>query len=173
VLSLSYTQKGVTLIELMIGISIMAILIAIGLPSFRSMIQNSQIRTATESIQNGLQLARAEAVRRNEQVNFILGTGTSWTVSTVAGTTIQSRPSSEGSVNVTVTVTPAGATTATFNALGRLANPTTAPTQFDLDVPTTILSASQSRELRVNITSGGQIRTCDPFITATGDPRKC
>lgn len=172
-LNKSNTQKGVTLIELMIGIAIMAILLAVGLPGFKVWMLNTQIRTATESMQNGLQLARAEAVRRNEQVNFILGTGTSWTVSTVAGTAIQSRPSSEGSVNVTVTVTPAGATTATFNALGRLANPTTAPTQIDLDVPTTILPANVSRELRINITSGGQIRTCDPIFTATDDPRKC
>jgi type IV fimbrial biogenesis protein FimT len=157
----------------MIGIAIMAILLAVGLPGFKVWMLNTQIRTATESMQNGLQLARAEAVRRNEQVNFILGTGTSWTVSTVAGTAIQSRPSSEGSVNVTVTATPAGATTATFNALGRLANPTTAPTQIDLDVPTTILPANESRELRINITSGGQIRTCDPIFTATDDPRKC
>jgi len=169
----SSKQRGVTLIELMIGVAIMAILLAIGLPGFNVWIQNTQIRTATESIQNGLQLARAEAVRRNEQVNFILGTGTSWTVSTVAGTAIQSRPSSEGSVNVIVTVTPAGATTATFNALGRLTNTTTAPTQIELDVPTTILAADVSRELRINISSGGQIRSCDPSITATGDPRKC
>lgn len=169
----SSKQRGVTLIELMIGIAIMAILLAVGLPGFKVWMLNTQIRTATESIQNGLQLARAEAVRRNEQVNFILGTGTSWAVSTVAGTAIQSRPSSEGSVNVTVTATPAGATTATFNALGRLANPTTAPTQIDLDVPTTILPANESRELRINITSGGQIRTCDPIFTATDDPRKC
>jgi len=169
----SSKQRGVTLIELMIGIAIMAILLTVGLPGFKVWMLNTQIRTATESMQNGLQLARAEAVRRNEQVNFILVTGTSWTVSTVAGTTIQSRQSSEGSVNVTVTVTPAGATTATFNALGRLANPTTAPTQIDLDVPTTILPANVSRELRINITSGGQIRTCDPIFTATGDPRKC
>ena len=174
-LSRTYPQKGVSLIELLIGVSIMAILLAIGMPSFNSWIQNTRIRTATESIQNGLQLARAEAVRRNEQVNFILGTGSSWTVSTVAapGTVIQSRSSNEGSTNVTVVATPAGATTATFNTLGRIANTAAAPTQIDVDMSTTILPASQSRELRVNITSGGQIRTCDPIITATDDPRKC
>lgn len=174
-LILSQKQQGVTLIELMIGIAIMAILLTIGLPSFNVWMQNAQIRTATEAIQNGLQLARAEAVRRNEPVSFILGTGTSWTVSTVAapGTAIQSRASSDGSVNVTVTVTPVGATTATFNALGRLTNPATAPTQIDLDVPTSIIPASQSRELRINITSGGQIRSCDPIFTASDDPRKC
>lgn len=172
---LRFAQGGVTLIELMIAIIIVSILLTIALPNFSAWIQNTQIRTATESIQNGLQLARAEAVRRNEPVSFILGAGSGWTVSTVAvpGTPIQSRASSEGSVNVTVVVSPGGATTATFSALGRLTNPAAAPTQIDLDVPTSILPASQSKELRINITSGGQIRSCDPNITANDDPRKC
>lgn len=170
-----FVQKGVTLIELMITIVIVSILLTIALPSFNAWIQNTQIRTATESIQNGLQLARAEAVRRNESVNFILGAGTGWTVSTVAapGTPIQSRVSGEGSANVTVVVTPSGATTATFGALGRLTNTAAAPTQIDLDVPTSILPASQSKELRINITSGGQIRSCDPNVSASDDPRRC
>lgn len=173
--SLRFAQGGVTLIELMIAIIIVSILLTIALPNFAAWVQNAQIRTATESIQNGLQLARAEAVRRNEPVSFILGAGSGWTVSTVAvpGTPIQSRASGEGSVNVTVTVTPLGATTATFSALGRLTNPTTAPTQIDLDVPTSILPPSQSKELRINITSGGQIRSCDPSVIASDDPRKC
>lgn len=163
------------MIELMIAVVIVAILLSIALPNFSAWIQNAQIRTATESIQNGLQLARAEAVRRNEPVNFILGTGSGWTVSTVAvpGTPIQSRASGEGSTNVTVGVSPGGATTATFNALGRIANPATALTQIDLDVPASILPADQSKELSINISSGGQIRTCDPNITASDDPRKC
>lgn len=172
----SSKQRGVTLIELMIGVAIMAILLAVGLPGFKVWMQNTQIRTATESMQNGLQLARAEAVRRNERVRFVLGNSTSWTVSTDAGTQIQSRPSSDGSSNVTITVTPVGATTATFNALGRIvanADATSSLTQINLDVPTSLISASQSRDLRIYITSGGQIRSCDPSITATGDPRKC
>lgn len=170
-----FKYSGFSLIELMVAIVIMAILLTIALPDFKVWMQNSQIRTATEAVLNGLQLARAEAVRRNEPVNFILGSGTSWTVSTVAdpGTPIQSRASGEGSVNVTVSVTPAGATTATFNTLGRLANSAAAPTQIDLDVPTSIIPASQSKDLRINITSGGQIRSCDPNVTDDDDPRKC
>ncbi len=165
-------QKGVTLIELMIGISIMAILLAAGLPSFQTWVQNTQIRTSTESVQNGLQLARAEAVRRNEQVSFILGTGTSWTVQTVStGTVLQSGLSSEGSVNVTPTVTPTGATTATFDPLGRLTNPSTAPTQIEMKIPS--MPTNVGRPLRIIISSYGLVRTCDPYFTAAGDPRKC
>jgi type IV fimbrial biogenesis protein FimT len=168
-LILSQKQQGVTLIELMVAIAILAILLTLGIPNFTVWMQNTQIRTATESIQNGLQLARAEAVRRNEPVSFILGTGTSWTVQTVAaGTVIQSRASSEGSVNVTVTVT--GGNTATFNELGRLYNPATAPTRIDLK---SSILGNQGRNLRIDITAGGQIRSCDPMFTDSNDPRYC
>ena len=66
--------KGFTLVELLIGIAIIGILLALAAPNFAVWIQNSKIRTAAESIQNGLQLARAEAVRRNAQVRFQLTT---------------------------------------------------------------------------------------------------
>lgn len=176
VLNFRFPQKGVTLIELMIAIVIMAILLAIALPSFKTWMLNTQIRTATESIQNGLQLARAEAVRRNERVKFVLGAASSWAVSTDAGTAIQSRTSSEGSSSVTVTVTPLNATTATFNALGRIVantDTTSSLTQIDLGVPTSILPANLSQSLSIMITSGGQVRSCDPRFNATSDPRAC
>ena len=43
-------QRGVSLIELMVGLTIMAILLAFGLPGSTAWIQNSQIRTAAESV---------------------------------------------------------------------------------------------------------------------------
>ena len=85
-------QRGVTLIELAIGLSITAIVIAAGVPSFMEWMQNAQVRTAAESLQSGLQLARGEAVRRNLPVIFQLTdslanscavstSGTGWVVS--------------------------------------------------------------------------------------------
>jgi len=60
---LARRQQGVTLIELMVGIAILATLLAMGIPAFTGWIQDTQVRTAAESILNGLQTARAEAVR--------------------------------------------------------------------------------------------------------------
>lgn len=67
-----YGQHGVSLIELTIGLVIVGILLVLGTPAFRSWIQNAQIRTTAEAIHNGLQLARAEAVHRNNLVRFQL-----------------------------------------------------------------------------------------------------
>lgn len=167
---------GFTLVELLIAVAIFGIVLALGIPGFKVWMQNAQIRTATESLQNGLQMARGEAVRRNEKVKFVLGSGTSWTVSTDAGTQLQSRLSSEGSKNVTLTVTPTGAARVTFNSLGRVVVNTDGSasfTQINVDVPASLISASQSRDLRVLVTAGGTIRTCDPSITTAGDPRVC
>jgi type IV fimbrial biogenesis protein FimT len=65
-------QLGVTLIELCVVMAIVAILYSQAAPAFSAWVQNAQIRTAAESIQSGLQLARSEAIRRNRSVIFWL-----------------------------------------------------------------------------------------------------
>ncbi|MBK7423660.1 MAG: GspH/FimT family pseudopilin [Propionivibrio sp.] len=60
------------MIELLIGVAVLGILLALGASSFRVWIGNMRIRTTAEAIQNGLQLARGEAVRRNALVRFQL-----------------------------------------------------------------------------------------------------
>lgn len=165
---------GFTLIELLIGIMIMAILLGLAMPSFQIWLQNAQIRNAAESIQNGLQRARAEAVGRNTNVEFVLGTGSSWVVRLAGGADIESRSSSEGSQNVTATVTPAGATTVTFNnfggALATNADASVRIQQIELD--SSVLPAANSQELRVTIGLGGNVRMCDPNAPASS-PRAC
>ncbi|MCK9389927.1 MAG: GspH/FimT family pseudopilin, partial [Sulfuritalea sp.] len=61
-----------SLVELAIGLLIVGTLLALAAPSYTGWIQNTKIRTTAEAILNGLQLARAEAVRRNTQIRFQL-----------------------------------------------------------------------------------------------------
>ncbi len=61
-------QRGLTLIELMVTIALVALLVTLSIQSFVGWIRNAQIRTVTESLQGGLRTAQAEAVRRNRQV---------------------------------------------------------------------------------------------------------
>ena len=165
-------QEGFTLIELVTVLVILGVIAALALPSFEGMIQSQRVRTASESVLNGLQLARAEAIRRNARARFVIAaTGSGWTVELDDGTDIQVRPGGEGSSNVTVARTPVNATTVTFNSLGQIvanADASATLTQVDLDISGT------SRELRVVIGTGGLIRMCDPstYLNA-GDPRRC
>lgn len=147
VLGKLHAARGMTLIELMVGIAIVAILFSLAAPSFGTWIQNTHIRTSAEAMQNGLILARAEAVRRNTNVRFQLTdtlnnscalstTGTNWVISQddptgacasavvnpsdtapAAPRIIRKRAGTEGSRNALVA---AGQTTIIFNGLGRV-----------------------------------------------------
>ncbi len=150
-----------TMIELMVGIAIVAVLFSLAAPSFSTWIQNTHIRTAAEAIQNGLMLARAEAVRRNANVRFQLTstldnacvlstTGTNWVISLddptglcgnaipnpsdpapPAPRLIQTRPGAAGSKNALVA---AGASSFIFNGLGRRSTPAVAAGDVNIDI---------------------------------------
>lgn len=176
-LTLRRRQLGLNLIEIIISMTVLVIMLALGIPSFYEWIQNQQIRAGTEALLNGLQLARAEAIQRNLAVKFVVSPpGTGWAVSeSASGTAIQSRNSAEGSANAVVTVTPTGATTVTFAPLGGVtANADGSDTITQLDVGNVVLTTSAARALRIVITGGGSTRMCDPAATiATTDPRHC
>ena len=169
-------QAGVTIIELMIGIALLGLLISMGVPTFRSWIQNSQIRTAADAVINGAQLARAEAIRRNKPVEFVLRTGADWSVVLVSPrTTLQERLGSAGSHNAVLNATPAGADRVTFNPIGAPAGNNqdgSFPIQ-QIDITGTD-SVSGLRPLRIVISVSGSVRMCDPDSKLpAGDPRRC
>jgi type IV fimbrial biogenesis protein FimT len=167
-------HAGFTLIELVIGLMILGLLAGMALPSFRAWIQNSQIRTGAESVLNGLQVARAEAVRRNLLVEFQVGAGSSWTVSIpTTGEVVQTRSGADGSAKAAVVPQPGGATIVTFNGMGWVAaNDDGSPTMTRVDVTSSVLTGSEARPLRVVVTPGGAAKMCDPQVAA-GDPRVC
>lgn len=65
-------QRGISMIEIAIGLAIISIGFAWAIPSYTVWMQNMQIRNMAESIVNGLQLARAEAINRDGGVQFVL-----------------------------------------------------------------------------------------------------
>lgn len=65
---------GFTLIELMVTLSVMAILLSIAMPNFQSFILNSRITTQTNNFIMALMLARSEAVKRGSTVTVCSST---------------------------------------------------------------------------------------------------
>jgi type IV fimbrial biogenesis protein FimT len=71
-------QSGFTLIELAIVIVLMGILVAIGVPSFKSITTSSRMSAESNSLLGDLQYARAEAIREGSPVTVCVSTnGTS------------------------------------------------------------------------------------------------
>ncbi|WP_417788109.1 GspH/FimT family pseudopilin [Stutzerimonas xanthomarina] len=60
--------RGFTLIELMVTIAVLAIMIAIAVPSFTSLIHNNRTTSLHHEILGAIQLARSEAVKRRKDV---------------------------------------------------------------------------------------------------------
>ncbi|MEI7840358.1 MAG: GspH/FimT family pseudopilin, partial [Methylococcaceae bacterium] len=56
------------MIELMVTIAIMAIMVAIGFPSFQAMIASSRLTSTTNAMVSTLQMARMEALKQHQTV---------------------------------------------------------------------------------------------------------
>jgi len=184
------SNAGFSLIEVMIGMAIIALTLALGTPSFSKWIRNTKIREAAESIQHGINLARTEAVRRNALVRFNITTGNNWQVGCVTEVVevngigcpavIQSRTSSSNTSTISYSEIPAAeslsgafAGSVSFNGLGRstLTAGTMAQINIQNDTCATVSTPNGTRCLRINISSGGQVRMCDPALpTPTATP---
>jgi len=155
---------GFSLIELLVGISVLGVLLALALPAFSDWIRNNQIRVVAESLREGLQLARSEAVKRNARVRLQLvstldnsctlsASGPYWIVNVGASVSpagacasaaggsaspfvVQASPATAAATRVTVSIVPATAVIA-FDASGRLVatqNPTTGVAVNRIDI---------------------------------------
>jgi type IV fimbrial biogenesis protein FimT len=171
--------RGVTLIELMIGMVIISSLLLVGMPSFTNWIQDLQVRGAAESIQSGLLLARSEAIRRNRPVQLTLadaGGLVEWRIGCVSVESacpgsITERKRGEGGLNTRMAVSSVSSTgnaadtalatgaglpvSIAFNGLGQLAGP--APGRVEVSH----VRLGSTRRLVVRI-DAGLVRICKP-----------
>ncbi len=194
--------RGLTLIELAVTMTIISLALLTAMPSIGGWIRNTQVRNTALSIQAGLVQARTEAVRRNQSVRFSLvsltdtavmdnscalsSSGVSWVVSlsdpatkcaldpsdTDAPRIINKQAGGVGGRNVVVSAVQADNTAAssvTFNGFGRVADATPLA-RIDVDNQ---VSGGDYRALRILLSAGGNVRTCDIKVTSATDPRKC
>ncbi|WP_019623733.1 GspH/FimT family pseudopilin [Thioalkalivibrio thiocyanoxidans] len=63
-------HQGLTAIELMVTIGVLAILTMLAAPAFSQMLERQRVIGATNSLLNAMHLARSEALKRNERVTL-------------------------------------------------------------------------------------------------------
>ncbi len=165
--------KGFTLIELLIGMTILSVTLMLVVPSATDYFRNAKIRRVADEMHIGLELAKAEAIKRNGSIRFNVNT-TGWDVRVLGAggapdTVIMDRQA-EGSESDVQTA--ASSNTLDFNSRGRAT-----PNNFVLNITNPGGGACKDaggdmRCLRIMISPAGQVNLCDPAL-ASGDPRAC
>lgn len=160
-------MRGFSLLELLVVMSILAIVAAAATPTLRAALANARIKTLGESWRNGLDLARSSAIRLNTRVEFVITPG-GWQVNRVDSSNdiLHQATGREGNEHVTLTVTPQGADRLTFDAFGRALadnpNSDSEPLQrLDVTVPNNT-GLSGLRPMRIQLIGAGVARLCDP-----------
>ena len=195
--------SGFTLIELAVTLTVFALLLALIAPSAVAWIANMEIRATAESIQNGLQKARMEAVRRNQPVRFSLvatndpavmdnscalsASSASWVVSVndpsgkcgnaLSGTAdpmlVETYAAGVHTRRAAVSATAADGATAANSVTFDGFGRTLDANALAQVNVDTAASGDDFRPLRILISAGGGVRLCDPRVSAAGDPRAC
>jgi type IV fimbrial biogenesis protein FimT len=121
------SARGFTLIELMVVVTLAALLLGLGVPSFTGFIATQRVKTAASDFSMAAVLARSEAIKRNVDATVTAvssgaaGWKDGWTVA-AGGTQLSSQPAYSG-------LTFAGPTTAiTYQSSGRLSTSVTGMT---------------------------------------------
>lgn len=179
-------RRGFSLIELMVTLSVAALLMVAAVPAMQSWIANSKVRTAAEAFQNAARLSQAEAIRRSRTAVVALTNdapgldakptddGQRWFVRVLERSTqddgedsLYLRGGTEPEANG---VTVVGDALTCFNALGQ--QTTIASGDTGLEVGCTkpadssadkayVFSRDGARTLKVLIGLGGKVRLCD------------
>ncbi|WP_051952618.1 GspH/FimT family pseudopilin [Xenophilus azovorans] len=182
---------GFTLVELMVTITLLAILLGLAMPPMLGWVRDSKVRAVSETLQSGLREAQSEALRRSRQVVFSLTDdkptatdtdvtakedGNHWAIHTLPSMTADENSAFVGSgvlTDVGAGVTITGPAALCFNSLGRVvANSTSTLTGVTggatcaaTDNAAYEIGIEGGLTLRVLVALGGQVRLCDPRKT--------
>ena len=146
------TSAGFTLIEMLVTLTLIGVLLTIAVPSFRQLILNQGIKTASYDMFSALQFARSEAIKQNGNVSLRAGVATdgAWTTGwRVVDSSSNLLRSWTVASNLAITEEAGNATVITFARDGHVSAPTALPKlQFD---PTTTLSGVTTRCVGVDL----------------------
>lgn len=170
-------QRGLTLIELMVTITVLVIILLFSTPLFTAWNANTRVRSAAESLQNAVRLAQSTAVSTNGDVvlrltsdsvpsadSDPLGNGLNWVLLDAADNVVQVK-GNEAFGSVVVTPPEGFDGNIKFGRLGQndLAEN---PSAFEFT------ATGADKTLRVLVTPGGRVHMCDP-ARDSDDPQGC
>ena len=187
-------QRGFSLVELATALTIVAILMMLGMPSFSEYINNARLGSVAQSFYSGLNLARSEAIRRNGAVEFAMTntpigvgienslapdvTGRNWVIRSQSvplgaydAPAIETKSALEGGGATPRVTILATAPIVRFDGIGA-AVAGIGTIAIENPAAGLCVPAGPVRCWNVIVAPGGQVRLCDP-AAAIGDSRAC
>lgn len=193
-------QRGFTLVELAVTMSVFALLALAVAPEGLDWMRSLRVRGVAQALSEGLQQARAEAMRRNARVTLWLVSATdpskldaSCTLSTAGAAWVISLDNPAGACNAPASATQAPRLVAR-HAAGQGASSVIVAAQatggggatsvtfngfgqvvFPGDIASVSVTSAigARRELRLDVSPAGRVRMCDPAVQSATDPRAC
>ncbi|WP_458525946.1 GspH/FimT family pseudopilin [Onishia taeanensis] len=155
-------QRGFTLIELLVTMAVAIILATVAVPNFVDMINRQRFATEFNSVLIGLNLARSEAIKRRENVSYVVtkagdsdaGTGWQWQVQDDTGAVIR-QASGSGKIQLDVSLDGSSPPKLTFSSLGRVDGSYCEPCRVALD------GEGKPRYFGIEISGYGRIARLD------------
>ena len=183
---------AMSLVEMLITLSVTAIIFSMGMPSLANWMHASDVRSSASDLVAALQGARAEALARNQEVRITLGDAHGhalWTTGCVtisascppqlrrvtapAGNPARWGASTGAQAPALSTPLTAGMglpAQVTFNALGAAPAVGSGSEIRRIDITHAADKADATvRRLVVLLAANGMVRLCDPLIAAGGD----
>jgi type IV fimbrial biogenesis protein FimT len=198
--SFARAHRGFSMIELVVAMAILVTLMAAVMPEVSTWVKGLKVRSAAESLRNGAELARMEALKRNSRVTLwmvadgsakvpgntceLASNSAAWVVSVVdptgacaAGASMVASPqlvqrssATENASGLTVSALSLGGGGANHVTFNGLGQ--VVVDAGTISVVDVVATAGGTRRLRVVVETGGAIRMCDRDVAA-GDPRIC
>lgn len=184
--------RGFTLVELLVTLSVLAILLAVAVPSFQGTIASSQLTSRTNELVSALNLARSEAIRRGARVTLCKSSsGTACTnsgnweqgwiafVDTTRSSTSASVDSGETVLSVQqatsgTTLIKGSTNVANYVSFGADGRPRTLAGAFTsgklLTCSTSTALANSTRAREVELSTVGRLSTSTPSSVASSCP---
>lgn len=112
------TQRGFTLIELIITMAVLAVVVGVAFPSFQSMLAEQRVKAASEGLAMSILYARSEAIKRRAAVD-VSQLDSSWSNGweVKQGTNVLRKDNMSG-----VTITGVSSSSLSLNRNGRLSS---------------------------------------------------
>lgn len=184
-------MQGVSLIELMVAVALLSLLTLLAVPALADWTRNARLRSTAEALRADLQMARAEAIRRNGGVRlqFVTALDSSCSLSTsgptwVSNAELAQSPAGACGNAISASTVPyltgksgmpvdsgvvlaASRSTVGFEPLGRqtaTTNPATSVASLQVDLSSSSGSC---------VAAGGAIRCLRVLVSPAGDTRIC